>query len=185
MTTYGYIGLGMMGAAMAERLLATGARTVVYDIDDAAVQTAVDKGATAAGSPAEVAAAVDVLSVCVPAAEHIDAVMTGAAGVGAGARPGLVVLVPVIAPYQTDRAAVRARHEEAGLDLVEVFVDTPLADCEARDPKGLYAKARAGEIEAMTGVDDPYEPPESPELVLTPAPLDEQAAAVLDLLGTA
>ncbi len=98
---------------------------------------------------------------------------------------GLVVLVPVISPYRSDRAAVRARHEAAGLDFVEVFVDTPLADCEARDPKGLYARARSGDITGMTGVDDPYEPPESPELVLPPAPITDQAKAVLNLLGAA
>ncbi len=92
---------------------------------------------------------------------------------------GLVVLVPVISPYRVDRDRVRAAHEVAGLALVEVFVDTPLELCEQRDPKGLYAKARAGELTGMTGIDDPYEPPESPELRLTPQPLAEQVTAVL------
>ena len=55
------------------------------------------------------------------------------------------------------------------MGFIEVFVDTPLAECERRDPKGLYAKARAGEITGMTGIDDPYEPPEHPELRLVPA----------------
>jgi bifunctional enzyme CysN/CysC len=92
---------------------------------------------------------------------------------------GLVVLVPVISPYRADRDRVRAAHEVAGLAFVEVFVDTPIELCEQRDPKGLYAKARAGELTGMTGIDDPYEPPESPELRLTPQPLAEQVEAVL------
>ena len=57
-------------------------------------------------------------------------------------------------------------HEAAGLRFVEVFVDTPLELCEQRDPKGLYAKARAGELTGMTGIDDPYEPPLHPDLVI-------------------
>ncbi len=72
---------------------------------------------------------------------------------------GLVVLVPVISPYRVDRQAVRHKHEEIGLRFVEVFVDTPLEVCEERDPKGLYARARAGEITSMTGIDGPYEAP--------------------------
>ena len=79
---------------------------------------------------------------------------------------GLVVLVPVISPYESDRKKVRLLHHEAGLPFLEVFIDTPLAMCERRDPKGLYAKARAGEIVGMTGIDDPYEAPEHPELRL-------------------
>lgn len=96
---------------------------------------------------------------------------------------GVVVLVPVISPYRVDRDRVRAAHEVAGLAFVEVFVDTPLELCEQRDPKGLYAKARAGELTGMTGIDDPYEPPESPELRLTPQPLAEQVTAVLAVIG--
>jgi bifunctional enzyme CysN/CysC len=96
---------------------------------------------------------------------------------------GLVVLVPVISPYRADRDAVRAMHEAAGLEFVEVFVDTPLELCEQRDPKGLYAKARAGELTGMTGIDDPYESPVDPELRLTPSPLDDQAAAVITLVA--
>ncbi|KAA3638936.1 MAG: adenylyl-sulfate kinase [Armatimonadetes bacterium] len=77
---------------------------------------------------------------------------------------GLVVLVPVISPYRGDRDAVRMAHEAAGIRFVEVHVATPLEVCEARDPKGLYALARAGEIAEFTGIDDPYEEPFSPEL---------------------
>jgi bifunctional enzyme CysN/CysC len=95
---------------------------------------------------------------------------------------GLVVLVPVISPYRADRDRVRTAHEAAGLRFVEVFVDTPLELCEQRDPKGLYAKARAGEVTGMTGIDDPYEPPLTPELVLTPADLTDQVNVVVALL---
>lgn len=98
---------------------------------------------------------------------------------------GVVALVPLISPYVEDRDRARAAHEEAGVPFVEVFVDTPLELCERRDPKGLYAKARAGEIRGFTGIDDPYEPPPSPDLVLRPedgAP-DIQARHLLDLLA--
>ncbi len=82
---------------------------------------------------------------------------------------GVVVLVPLISPYRADRDAARALHDDAGLPFLEVFVDTPIELCEQRDPKGLYAKARAGEIQDFTGIDDPYEAPTAPELVLRPA----------------
>lgn len=95
---------------------------------------------------------------------------------------GLVAVVPVISPYGADRDRVRAAHRTAGLPFVEVFVDTPLAVCEARDPKGLYAKARAGELTGMTGIDDPYEAPADPELRVQPGDLDAAVAAVIALL---
>lgn len=97
---------------------------------------------------------------------------------------GVVALVPVISPYVADRSRVREIHALAGVPFAEVFVDTPIEVCEQRDPKGLYAKARAGEITGFTGIDDPYEAPESPELRLTPDDGDPgaQAARVLRLL---
>jgi len=84
------------------------------------------------------------------------------------ASAGLVTLTAFVSPYRADRQAVRKLVEEHGQpgDFIEVFVDTPLAVCEARDPKGLYKKARAGELKNFTGVDDPYEPPVAPELHL-------------------
>ncbi|TVQ63170.1 MAG: adenylyl-sulfate kinase [Phycisphaerales bacterium] len=82
---------------------------------------------------------------------------------------GAVAITSFISPYRADRARARALHEAAGLPFVEVFVDTPLEVCEARDPKGLYKKARAGEITGFTGIDDPYEPPERAEIVLKTA----------------
>jgi len=76
------------------------------------------------------------------------------------------VLVPVIAPYAAARARVRAEHDADGTTFIEVHVATPLELCAERDVKGLYAKQRAGELSGLTGVDDPYEVPQSPELRL-------------------
>jgi bifunctional enzyme CysN/CysC len=81
---------------------------------------------------------------------------------------GMVAVVSLVSPYRADRDLVRRAHQDAGLPFVEVFVDTPLEICEQRDPKGLYARARAGEIKGFTGVDDPYETPDRPELTLRP-----------------
>lgn len=89
---------------------------------------------------------------------------------------GLVAIVPLISPYQAGRALARHLHDDASLPFVEVFVDTPLEECELRDPKGLYKKARAGEIKGMTGIDDPYEAPELPDRRYTPA--DGSAAEI-------
>jgi bifunctional enzyme CysN/CysC len=96
---------------------------------------------------------------------------------------GVVAIVPLISPYAADRDRARRIHEESGLRFVEVFVDTPLEECERRDPKGLYVKARAGELPGFTGIDDPYEPPTRPDLRLEPG-LDPAAAArqIADLL---
>ncbi|GHJ41046.1 adenylyl-sulfate kinase [Streptomyces sp. TS71-3] len=77
---------------------------------------------------------------------------------------GVKVLVPVIAPYADSREAVRKRHQREGTPYVEVHVATPVGICSARDVKGLYAKQAAGEITGLTGVDDPYEEPDSPDL---------------------
>jgi bifunctional enzyme CysN/CysC len=98
---------------------------------------------------------------------------------------GLVVLVPVISPYRLDRARVQVIHAEAGLRFLEVHVATPLEVCEQRDPKGMYARARSGEIAGFTGIDDPYEEPQHPDLVIDTSvmSLDECVAAVLELLG--
>ncbi|OBI37315.1 adenylyl-sulfate kinase [Mycobacterium sp. E1386] len=77
---------------------------------------------------------------------------------------GVITLTAFISPYRHDRDAVRATLAEG--DFQEIFIDTPIEICEQRDPKGLYKKARAGEIRGFTGIDDPYEPPLSPELRL-------------------
>ncbi|MGV1088074.1 MAG: adenylyl-sulfate kinase [Mycobacterium sp.] len=96
---------------------------------------------------------------------------------------GLAVLVPAISPMDEHRALARKVHAEAGIEFFEVFVDTPLADCELRDPKGLYAKARAGEITHFTGIDSPYQRPKNPDLCLTPDQTPaELAERVVELL---
>jgi adenylylsulfate kinase len=95
---------------------------------------------------------------------------------------GLIALTAFISPYRIDRDRIRADHGPG--EFIEVFVDTPLDICEERDPKGLYKKARAGEIKHFTGIDDPYEAPDAPELTLlagerTP---EELAHEVIDYL---
>ncbi len=98
------------------------------------------------------------------------------------AEAGSVSIVSLVSPYKAEREKVRAAHEEAGIPFYEVFVDTPLEECERRDPKGLYAKARAGEITNLTGVGAPYEAPDDPELVTDPD-LETAVRQVLGLLG--
>jgi adenylyl-sulfate kinase len=90
---------------------------------------------------------------------------------------GVVALAALVSPYRADRDAARAVHERRGLAFLEVWVSTSLAECERRDPKGLYARARAGELTGLTGVDDPYEPPERAELEVAG---DEDTAAAAD-----
>lgn len=101
---YGYIGLGMMGSAMAENLIGTGAPVTVFDLAAPAVAKAVSQGATAATSAAEVAEASDVVSICVPAAEHLHAVLHGAGGIAEAAREGLSILVHSTVHPDTIRA---------------------------------------------------------------------------------
>ena len=80
---------------------------------------------------------------------------------------GIIALTAFISPYRVDRDRIRNNLLQG--EFIEVFVDAPLDVCESRDPKGLYKKARAGEIKGFTGIDDPYEAPVSPELVLSAA----------------
>ena len=95
---------------------------------------------------------------------------------------GLVVLTAFISPYQTDRDQVRALHGPG--QFVEVFVDTPIEVCEARDVKGLYAKARAGNIPEFSGISAPYEAPTTPEIrVDTSRAIDECVTHILEQLG--
>ena len=81
---------------------------------------------------------------------------------------GLIAIVGLISPYVADRRGARRLHEEAGIDFLEVFVNTPLGECERRDPKGLYARARQGAIKGFTGIDAPYEEPSCPDIELQP-----------------
>ena len=95
---------------------------------------------------------------------------------------GAVALTSFVSPYRADRDAVRDLMEDG--EFLEVFVDTPVEICEQRDPKGLYAKARAGEIPNFTGISDPYESPENPELVIETASStpEEAANTIIDML---
>ena len=101
---------------------------------------------------------------------------------------GHLSLVTVISPYATGRSTVRERHVTLGIPFVEVYVATPLSVCEERDPKGLYARARRGEVQRFTGISSPYEVPEDPELVLhtsgkTPDQCAVEVLAVLEYHG--
>jgi adenylylsulfate kinase len=95
---------------------------------------------------------------------------------------GVLTLSSFVSPYRSDRDRVRALLDDG--DFLEVFVNTPLEVCEQRDPKGLYKKARAGEIPNFTGISDPYEPPLTPELEIRTAEctVEEAAQQVIDLL---
>ena len=97
---------------------------------------------------------------------------------------GLVTVVAVVSPAEADRTWARALHDEAGLDFVEAWVDTPLEECERRDPHGLYARARAGELPGFTGIDAPYEPPARPDVRLRAAeePVERSVQRILDAL---
>jgi len=100
------------------------------------------------------------------------------------AQTGAIVIVSLISPYRDSRALVRELHSERGIGFIEVFVDTPLTECQRRDPRGLYAKAGRHELAHMTGVDDPYEPPDAPDVHVHPAveSISESAAKVLEAL---
>ena len=97
---------------------------------------------------------------------------------------GMIALSSFISPYKADRDEVRALHDAAGIPFVEVFVDCALDEAERRDPKGLYKKARAGEIRNFTGIDDPYEAPMAPEIHLRTdrMTLEHEVAKILDYL---
>jgi adenylylsulfate kinase len=97
---------------------------------------------------------------------------------------GNVAITAFISPYSADRDMAREIHQQAGLTFLELYVDAPLEVCEQRDPKGLYAQARAGKIKGFTGIDDPYEPPGNPEAVLKTADHDVETCVqqCLDLL---
>ncbi|WP_461482644.1 adenylyl-sulfate kinase, partial [Porticoccus sp.] len=97
---------------------------------------------------------------------------------------GIISLSSFISPYREDRDTVRRLHKESGFDFIEIHVDCPLEEAEKRDPKGLYKKARAGEIKNFTGIDDPYEAPENPEIHLRTdqMTLEEEVDTIIDYL---
>jgi bifunctional enzyme CysN/CysC len=99
---------------------------------------------------------------------------------------GTVAIVSLISPYAADRKTVRDRHLAAGVPFFEIYMNTPIEECERRDYKGLYAAARSGRIHGLTGIDDPYEPPVDPAFEFTPAdgsPL-QLARRVITLVGS-
>ncbi len=97
---------------------------------------------------------------------------------------GLITIASLIAPYCNDRQALRESHQQVQLPFFEIFIDTPLAVCEQRDPKGLYERAHAGKLQHVTGIDAPYQRPEHPDLRLetTTMTASEDAQAILTLL---
>lgn len=156
-------GKSTVGVALEQRLVSSGVPAYLLDGDNLRHGLNGDLGFDAAGRAENVRRAGEVALLFADA--------------------GVVAIVPLISPYRADRDRVRARHQEMGVPFVEVFVDTPIELCEQRDVKGLYAKARAGEIKGFTGIDDPYEAPTEPDLVLTPGSSPaESAAAVVTLL---
>jgi adenylyl-sulfate kinase len=156
-------GKSTIAAELEARLLAAGRSAYVLDGDNLRHGLNGDLGFTAADRAENVRRTAEVSALLADA--------------------GVVVLVALVSPYRADRAAARAAHERQGLAFVEVHVATTLEECERRDPKGLYARARKGELQGMTGVDDPYEPPEAPEVVVAGGePLDASAGRVLDAL---
>jgi adenylylsulfate kinase len=92
---------------------------------------------------------------------------------------GIITMTSFISPYRKDRDTVRSLHAAAQVPFVEIHVNTPIATCEQRDPKGLYKKARAGELKNFTGIDDPYEAPLKPELSIDATNTSPQEATVL------
>ena len=91
---------------------------------------------------------------------------------------GVVTMTSFISPYRKDRDLVRALHVEGKLPFIEVYVNTPIATCETRDPKGLYKKARAGQLKNFTGIDDPYEEPVKPEFTIDATNTSPEQAAL-------
>jgi bifunctional enzyme CysN/CysC len=96
---------------------------------------------------------------------------------------GAVAVVSLVSPFREDRLNARRLHEAAGLPFVEVFVDTPIEECARRDPKGLYARARAGRLTGMTGENAPYEPPEAAEFVIRAEPTEVSARRLVEAIA--
>ena len=155
-------GKSTIANALEERLLAAGRHTMLIDGDELRGGLNRDLGFSATDRAESVRRAAEVARLMVEA--------------------GLIVVVGLISPFRADRAAARARFAPG--TFVEVFVDAPLTECERRDPKGLYRRARRGELPAFTGIDSPYEPPSRPELRLATAErgVDACVAEVLRLL---
>jgi adenylyl-sulfate kinase len=109
-------------------------------------------------------------------AMHVAALVSGS---------GVVVVVALVSPYAADRLRARELHGRLGLRFYEVWVDTPLEICEQRDPKGFFARARSGSLRDLTGVDAPYEPPQTPEMRVSGCrePVERVAARIVELIS--
>lgn len=140
-------GKSTIANALEERLHAAGRHTMLIDGDDLRAGLNRDLGFSSADRAESVRRAGEVARLMVDA--------------------GLIVIVGLISPFRADRDAARARFAPGA--FIEVFVDAPLAECERRDPKGLYRRARSGQLSAFTGIDSPYEAPQQPELRLATA----------------
>jgi adenylyl-sulfate kinase len=116
------------------------------------------------------------------AEDRAENVRRAAAAAHLFADAGLVALVSLVSPYVADRQRARELHQSDGLPFVEVFVDTDPEECARRDPKGLWARARAGELPGFTGVDDPYEPPPAAEIVVREQSVEQAVEAVLEAI---
>ena len=158
-------GKSTLAAAVAERLAAEAVPVQILDGDVLRAGLSADLGFDRAGRAEQ----------CRRAA-HLALML---------AEAGTVAVVALVSPYGDDRDAARAVHARAGVPFFEVFLDTPPEVCARRDPKGLYARARRGEITGFTGVDDPYERPAAPALVVRGhgRPPAEAAARVVALLS--
>jgi adenylylsulfate kinase len=91
---------------------------------------------------------------------------------------GVITMTSFISPYRRDRQTVRALHLAGEIPFIEIYVNTPIETCETRDPKGLYKKARAGQLKNFTGIDDPYEAPLAPELTIDATSISPQDATI-------
>jgi adenylyl-sulfate kinase len=156
-------GKSTLGAAIEERLVERGLPAYLLDGDNLRHGICGDLGFSAGDREANVRRAGEIARLF--------------------ANSGTIAIVALVSPHAAVRQEVRERHEDDGLRFFEIFVNTPLSECAKRDPKGLYAKAQAGELKGLTGVDDPYEPPARPDLQITPAfTVDSAADAALELI---
>jgi bifunctional enzyme CysN/CysC len=137
-------GKSTIANALEKRLFAAGRHTYLLDGDDVRLGLNKDLGFTEADRIENIRRISEVARLLVDA--------------------GLIVIVSFISPYRAQRDHARSLFESG--EFLEIFVDAPLEECEHRDPKGLYAKARRGELTNFTGIDSPYEPPDSPEVHL-------------------
>jgi bifunctional enzyme CysN/CysC len=96
---------------------------------------------------------------------------------------GTIAVVALISPFAEDRLRAREVHERVNVPFLEVFLDTPVAVCERRDPKGLYARARRGEVSGLTGAGGVYEPPEKPDVRIEPGPVEASVQRICSVLA--